>query len=228
MLSEKTIGYFTDDVGWPYLSMANLDSTTNPGLLVAPTNQEAIRRFLFFKWSSNADTNWAYNPADGTGQIWPVNENISYTSSKLKTFGMNGFPVGDVYRWATATKYNQWKTQAAMENRRISIWLSTGADPGIQSVEDRPGMPEKFELSQNYPNPFNPTTRIDYSIPEGGYVSLKVFNLLGQEVATLFAGVQHAGNYTATFDGSKFASGVYLYRLQSGSNSISRKLVFMK
>jgi hypothetical protein len=228
MLSEKTIGYFNDDAGWPYLSMANLDSTTNPGLFVPPTNQDAIKEFLYRKWSTNLDTNWAWNPDYDANQKWPKDENLYYSSTKLRTFAMNGLPVGDLFHWPPASRYNTWKAQSAMENKRIDIWLATGVDPGVLAVEERPGIPEKFDLSQNYPNPFNPSTRIDYSIPEGAYVSLKVYDLLGQEVATLFEGEQHAGNYTATFDGGKLASGVYLYRLKSGDNSMSRKLVFMK
>ncbi len=89
-------------------------------------------------------------------------------------------------------------------------------------------IPAKYELAQNYPNPFNPTTVINYSIPQKGYVSLKVYNLLGREVATLIAGVQEAGNYSAPFDGTGLASGVYFYRLQAGSVSITKKLVLMK
>jgi hypothetical protein len=89
-------------------------------------------------------------------------------------------------------------------------------------------IPTKFNLSQNYPNPFNPTTKISYSLPQSGYITLKVYNILGQEVSTLFAGEQRAGNYVATFDASKLASGVYLYRLEAGTFSVTKKLVLLK
>ncbi len=89
-------------------------------------------------------------------------------------------------------------------------------------------IPGKFDLAQNYPNPFNPTTTIDYSVPQTGTVSLKVYNLLGQEIATLFSGVQQAGNHAAVFDGSRLASGVYFYKLQAGSNAMTKKLVLLK
>ena len=85
-----------------------------------------------------------------------------------------------------------------------------------------------FALNQNFPDPFNPSTQISYNIAKNGYVTLKVFNILGQEVSTLFAGEQTAGQHFLTFDGSKFASGVYFYRLEAGSNSITKKMVLMK
>ena len=97
---------------------------------------------------------------------------------------------------------------------------------GVESPEAK--VPTHFSLSQNYPNPFNPTTQINYSVPKNGFVTLKVYDILGQEVATLFSGVQHAGNYTATFDGGKFASGVYFCRLMAGNVSFTKKLMLMK
>ena len=89
-------------------------------------------------------------------------------------------------------------------------------------------IPGEFRLEQNYPNPFNPATKINYFIPEKGMVSLKIFDVLGREVATLFSGEQGGGNYSVTFDGSTLSSGVYFYRLQAGKTSMSRKLVLVK
>jgi endo-1,4-beta-xylanase len=85
-----------------------------------------------------------------------------------------------------------------------------------------------FALSQNYPNPFNPATLITYSIFPGGRVSLKVYDVLGREVARLFEGVRQPGSYTARFDGTGLSSGVYLYRLQAGSMVQTRKLVIVR
>ncbi len=89
-------------------------------------------------------------------------------------------------------------------------------------------LPESYALSQNYPNPFNPATSIHYSIPKSGFVSLKVYDLLGQEVATIFEGNQAAGSYVATFDASRLASGVYFYRLQSATFVDVKKMVLLK
>jgi hypothetical protein len=88
--------------------------------------------------------------------------------------------------------------------------------------------PSQYTLSQNYPNPFNPSTKIDYSVPKNSFVTLKVYNVLGQEVATLFSGTQEAGNYAAKFDAGKFGSGIYFYRLQAGATTITKKMLLMK
>jgi hypothetical protein len=149
------------------------------------------------------------------------------SNATLKTAGMGGFPLGDLYRWwkSFPSIYSDWKAQAATEDQTISNWLTNGVT-GVE--EETIGSPLEFRLSQNFPNPFNPTTHISYVVPQKSDVTLKVFNVLGMEVATLFSGVQDAGNHVATFDAAKFSSGVYFYRLQTGSVSITRKMVFMK
>ncbi|MEK9137064.1 MAG: T9SS type A sorting domain-containing protein, partial [Bacteroidota bacterium] len=90
--------------------------------------------------------------------------------------------------------------------------------------------PAEFSLSQNYPNPFNPITKIQFTIPVGTYgrTSLRVYDILGREVATLVNEELRAGNHDATFDASSLASGVYFYRLTSGSFSATRKLLLLK
>ncbi len=85
-----------------------------------------------------------------------------------------------------------------------------------------------FELSQNYPNPFNPSTQIRYSVASGTMVSLKVYNVLGQEVATLVNNFQNVGSYTVNFDASKLASGIYLYQIKAGEFSQVRKMMLVK
>ncbi len=89
-------------------------------------------------------------------------------------------------------------------------------------------LPNGFTLEQNYPNPFNPSTNISYSVPVTSEVTLEVFNLQGQKVATLFDGVQSAGAHTAAFDASSLASGVYVYRLVSGNNIQVKKMMLIK
>jgi hypothetical protein len=89
-------------------------------------------------------------------------------------------------------------------------------------------LPARLALHQNYPNPFNPTTQINYELPESADVRLDVFNVQGQRVATLVNSSQSAGSYNVNFDASNLASGVYLYRLQSGAEVITRTMTLIK
>jgi hypothetical protein len=89
-------------------------------------------------------------------------------------------------------------------------------------------IPNNHNLAQNYPNPFNPITHIEFQIPDNQFVSLKILNLLGQEIATLVNENKPAGKYTVIWNASGFASGVYFYQLQAGGFSETRKLILMK
>ena len=110
-----------------------------------------------------------------------------------------------------------------------SLVFKDNSHPETSVGETRNGQPpDRFGLGQNYPNPFNPTTRIKYSVPQKGYVSLKVYDLLGREVTTLFDGIQSSGEHVATFEGGNHASGVYLYRLSEGTTEATKKFVLIK
>ncbi|MBX2974964.1 MAG: T9SS type A sorting domain-containing protein [Ignavibacteriaceae bacterium] len=88
--------------------------------------------------------------------------------------------------------------------------------------------PAEFALLQNYPNPFNPVTTINYSIPTGEYVSVKIYNTLGEEIATLFSGYVGAGKHSVLFDASKLSSGLYIYKLSAGSQTQVKKMILAK
>ncbi len=89
-------------------------------------------------------------------------------------------------------------------------------------------LPLYFELSQNYPNPFNPTTTITFSLPVTGFVSLKVFDPLGKEVAVVVSEELPAGTYSQKWDAAALASGVYFYQFQVGSFTETKKLVLLR
>jgi hypothetical protein len=98
----------------------------------------------------------------------------------------------------------------------------------MDDVPNDPGVPTSYEMTQNFPNPFNPTTTIQYSIPNESKVTLKVYNLIGQEVATLVNKVQATGNYNVNFDAANLPSGIYIYRLQAGTYTQVRKMTLLK
>ncbi|UCH65292.1 MAG: T9SS type A sorting domain-containing protein [Ignavibacterium sp.] len=85
-----------------------------------------------------------------------------------------------------------------------------------------------FFLSQNYPNPFNPLTRIQYTVNNTKFVTLKVYDVLGGEIATLINEEKSAGEYKIEFDGAGLSSGIYFYRLQAGSFVETKKMVLLK
>ena len=88
--------------------------------------------------------------------------------------------------------------------------------------------PKQYYLTQNYPNPFNPTTKIEYSIPEASFIQLKVYDILGNEVATLVNEEQNAGNYRADFIGIDLTSGIYFYKIQAGEFVETKKMILLK
>ncbi len=132
---------------------------------------------------------------------------MSYgTSAQSYTAAEDGFPLGDL----------NWYPDKKAE------WLLTAVEP------EEGSMPSKFTLEQNYPNPFNPTTNIKFSITENSFVTLKVYNILGQEVATLVNKEMAKGTYTMKFDAKNLTSGLYIYKLQAGNYSSSKKMMLLK
>ncbi len=104
-------------------------------------------------------------------------------------------------------------------------WYYGSGSTGVEEIDN---VANDFSLAQNYPNPFNPTTNIQYSIPKASNVSLKVYDVLGKEVATLVNKELSAGVYNSTFDGSNLASGIYFYSLRAGNFIATKKLMLVK
>ena len=101
-------------------------------------------------------------------------------------------------------------------------------EPLAGNYEAREEIPEMITLEQNYPNPFNPVTGITYQLPAENYVTLKVYNMLGEEVATLVSETKPAGSYEAQWDAANIPSGVYYYRMQAGQFTDTKKLILLK
>ncbi len=99
---------------------------------------------------------------------------------------------------------------------------------GLTAVEALDELPDQFKLEQNYPNPFNPSTTIQFSIPSANLVTLKVFNILGQEVATVLNEEMNVGTYKVDFDASTLSSGVYVYSIQAGNFVSTKKMILLK
>ena len=153
---------------------------------------------------------------------WPIPIDLSYTDVSLLTAGLGGFPVGDL-DWFP-TQYASWKAQESAELAYINNVLTTG----ITAVEKTSEVPQQFQLQQNYPNPFNPTTKIEYQLPAAGHVTLRVYDMLGREAATLVNGYTTSGTHEIQFNATNLASGVYFYRLTNGNFIEMKKMMLVK
>ncbi len=142
------------------------------------------------------------------------------------------FPTSIVAVTLDGTAYNAWNASTSTLQIPAGVGGDFAVTYGLRTTDVRPGetaaVPEKVALGQNYPNPFNPVTSIRFDLPREGSVVLTVYDMLGRAVATPVDRVMAAGTHTVTFDGSKQASGVYLYRLEAGGLQITRKMVLMK
>jgi len=119
----------------------------------------------------------------------------------------------------------------AQINKRDTIDFMITSPDGIMMTKQfifSYAVPKEFKLEQNFPNPFNPTTTIQYQLPQDAKVTLKVYDILGSEVATLINAEQEAGYYEVNWNASNLASGVYIYRLQTGSFVSVKKMMLLR
>jgi photosystem II stability/assembly factor-like uncharacterized protein len=166
---------------------------------------------------ASPDTGWA------VGRVYPGSEElILKTTDGGETWARQDMGLGNqLFSVFFVDGQHGW---AAGE--RGTILATTNG--GVTFVRQDDMLPRHYSLDQNYPNPFNPSTTITYSIPQSGHVTLKVYNTLGQEIATLVDQDQDAGDYNVEFFPNTKASGAYLYRLEAGGLVEVKKLVFAK
>ena len=127
---------------------------------------------------------------------------------------------GDLYAGGTFT------IAGGVSVNNVAKWNPGPASVGDHSLQR--GIPGTPHLNQNYPNPFNPTTVIRYEISVTSFVTLEMYNVLGQEVATLVNELKQPGRYEARWNAEKLSSGVYFYRLQAGEYAETKKLILLK
>ncbi len=165
-----------------------------------------------------------YTVSDGSGEC-RVDDDGSNSYSVDPHDTLYGFTI-----LQGTTKISSLAGVLRYANGNYKVEPRTNSDFGtITAIRRDPAeLPATFVLGQNFPNPFNPSTTIRYSVPKAGVVSLRIYNILGQEVASLVNREQTAGTYSVTFDASRFASGVYFYRLTAGSYNSVKKMMLMK
>ena len=187
------------------------DPTTLPGI-VSSAKTDGI----------TVDMTLAAGDQLGITKFTDLTENFSQSSV---VSAIDAFPVGSLL-WddtKNASYVAAWSTEWS------KVFNQYLADGGITAVKAaKPAVATTFELSQNYPNPFNPSTLIQFSLPQQSTVQLKVYNTLGQLVATLVNGSLTAGVHSVTFDARSLASGLYIYRLTAGNFTSVKKMMLLK
>jgi hypothetical protein len=207
------IGMQVESTGWHptngllYLSSGNID-TTDYG---TPPVDPPWTHTTWYGFNTTTKTQ-----VDSIGWNWGAYPYAIGSGGSLapRPRGIDFSVTGDT---AYLVTYNHAKAAIQMFRQ-----VPTGVTPIDNNI------PNGYQLSQNYPNPFNPSTEIEFSIPTAGFTTLTVYDLLGREVATLVSEHLNPGTFKATLDGSRLASGTYVYRLVSGSSQITKKMLLLK
>ena len=137
----------------------------------------------------------------------------------------SGLPENNVWSLMIDSYNNKWIS--GYPNYGIAIFNENGI-VNITSVDYNSNSIQDFQLYQNYPNPFNPFTKISYQIPQQGFVTIKIFDVLGREVATLVNEEKPIGKYEVDFSSKGFASGVYIYRMKVNEFIESKKMILLR
>jgi Secretion system C-terminal sorting domain len=206
-------GMLTNKTSWPNINVANNDS-------VDPGFNSSLVQMAGSNMAAFVDTLWHNNQvaAGVRPYVYPLYDPPTWdgVASNWKT--MQGYPVPENLKYSASLTGSDGLPLGDLN------WF-----PNVSGIKQIPnGIPTKYNLSQNYPNPFNPTTEIQYDIPKSGLVTLKVYNVLGQEIVTLVNQQQSAGSYKVDFNASNMASGVYLYRIESGNFYLTKKMILLK
>jgi len=211
--TRSDIGLFGGPFGESY---SYLDLAPRPPVnLIAEFDSNKIT----VRWNHNTEADFSHYGLfrDTTGNF--TADSTTFVLSLTDTFYTHIIPEGvEAFYYKLTATDNQGNVSELSEELAVLI----------TSVNEYPTIVSDYQLYQNYPNPFNPSTKIKFQIPELSFVTLKVFDVLGSEVATLVNEVKQAGIYEVEFDGSALTSGVYLYKLQEGIFIETKKMLLLK
>ena len=169
------------------------------------------------------DGEWATYYFDG---VWMVDGEMQFGEGR----STSPFRIGA--GWSDGNGFKGMIDEFRIYNRILTEeeikFLHENPGGGASRVEDTKAVPSCFTLEQNYPNPFNPTTTISYSFQNTDHVTLQVYNMMGENVATLVDEFQNGGRYSVSFDAGHLPGGIYLYRLGIGKFQQSKKMILLK
>ena len=215
----------------PFLTKPDTTAPISPPVNVIKSNPGGGQVKL--TWSRNPEPDIAgYHIYYGGFNGYSFNNIIN--AGNDTSYILSGVSISDTIG---VTAYDRTYSPANEDNATIvndnmtngnESWYTIAVDTLNTAVITHNEIPIQYSLQQNYPNPFNPTTTIKYSLPKAGNVRLTVYNAIGSKVTTIVNEYKPAGNYSVQFNGSNLASGIYLYRLESGNYSTAKKFILMK
>ncbi len=227
--------------GYHWVTAGVVSGNANTGSSALSSDLKSVSSVRYYKINYNQGTttvtqmgfnkfNASYGADDGV-TAGNTNLRVAYSADERATWtGMTQLIVPhttDLSNPPTTIIPDSLTTSVVSVNAGTSIYVAL-ATAGGTSVEQESGIAKAFALSQNFPNPFNPSTSISFSIPQASLVSLKVYDVLGKEVASLLNETKNAGNYKVNFDASKLSTGLYIYRLVSANSVLSKKMLLVK
>ena len=186
-----------------------------PPIPVTPIGNN-FPRDAVFAWNAQGGTSFRVRVVDYATQVTMIDTTVSDTTFRPSA----PLPALMIYQWyiQAASPYGSSDWSAEVRFRTSSITFA----------EETPGVPTEYRLAQNYPNPFNATTTIRFEIPESGFTTLTVYDILGRQVDQLVHEDLQVGTYTVHVDAGRLTSGTYIYVLESGARRISQKMILLK
>jgi hypothetical protein len=212
------VDLFVGNYGWPtclFHNESGIQGNTNHWLTLTAEGTTSNRDAI--------GTRFYLTTPDGITQMRDINSGPTHGGGDYKAgyFGLGTHTTGTLsVRWPTGVVQDLGTVTADQHMHLI--------EPTATGVAGQDPIVSQYALSQNYPNPFNPATVIKYSVATESHVSLKVYDALGREVATLMDGLVAAGNHQATLNAASLASGVYFYRLKTATFTDTKRLVVLK
>jgi hypothetical protein len=211
-------GFQCESMGW---NPVNNDLYASCGSPSQPPWKDPVVNPGGFWYKATIPTHYGINVAKKT-----IIDSLSWVLGPDQSGGNEQKPRGIAFSKDGKTAYLVEFNNSALPCVQVFKTPKVPDVTGVEKVDNN--VVNNYSLSNNYPNPFNPTTEIKFSVAKDGFVTLKVYDMLGKEVATLANGQMTAGNYTATFNAAGLNSGVYVYSLSVNGVVLSHKMTLMK
>jgi PKD repeat protein len=251
---SEAVSIFDDNISTGYIAGFRIQKENHGGFIYIAGRPYRFNNNTMYENYNYIINNWLnYSSltvqSPNGGEVWMVGETEDITWTDINVYDVkielsadNGSTWSTIVESSPNTGSYNWLVSVPDSSDQCIIRITNVDDGQVVDLSDgtfiidivtgveenESGGPMEFSLSQNYPNPFNPTTSITYQVPEASLVSLKVYDLIGREVAVLVNEIKQAGTYQVSFSSENFASGVYFYKMNAGDFSSVRKMNLLK